>query len=327
MRKLLLLALLLGFLSMTVVNSVSSQEPTKPKVPRLTTEDVGGATHSPPVHNGNNTNVMQVSGNGKDDINLITAKLLFKTGTTTIKRINAGLVTDLPVGFTVYNNMAFDVATEAVVSGPHTIVFNVASVQDPEVFAHLRVLSREMNQLDPATTTWFDRTVVAPQKPAPDFSTRTITGRPDDFGQIVVALFDSREAEKMPIADLSVQITCSPDPVIQNRNTTYTFTVRNAGPQPAPDVLFNGIVGPDMKVISMVSSQGDCRESERSDGTVICHIGTLPADKTVMVTVVIYPTPNLSYPKGKQKYPAIAIVASKARESNYTNNHAHFVSK
>jgi hypothetical protein len=92
-------------------------------------------------------------------------------------------------------------------------------------------------------------------------------------------------------------------------------------------VLFNGIVHSDMKVISMVTSQGNCRESERSDGVDICHIGTLLAGSTVIVTVVTSPRANLSYPKGKQKYPAIAVVVSKARESNYINNQVQFVSK
>lgn len=327
MRKLLLFVLLSGLLSVALVLSVYSQEHARPKAPRLTTDDVTGATHSPSVRNGSDTNLMPGSGNGRDGISSISSQGFFKTGITTIKRMNVSSVTDLPPGYTVYNNMAFDVTTEAIVAGPHTFIFSVASVEDPSVFAHLRVLSREMNELDPATTVWLDRTAGAPEKPVADFNARTITGKPYDLGQIVVALYDPREIEKLPVADLSVQISCSPEPVVPDQNTTYTFTVRNSGPQAAPNVLFNGHIESDMRVISMVTSQGSCRQSEHSDGVVICHIGTLTAGATATVTVVVHPRLNPAYGKGQQKFPAFAVVVSKARESNYTNNQTQFLPK
>ncbi|MBI3654740.1 MAG: DUF11 domain-containing protein [Acidobacteria bacterium] len=325
MRKLLLFLLLFGSFSLAIMIGVHSQERSKSKVPRLTTDDVSGTTHNPTGNNENDTKAVQPS--GKDGITSIAFKELFKAGETKVTRINPGSVTDLPTGCTVYNNLAFDVTTEAIASGPHTIVFSVASVQDPNVFAHLRVLSRERNILDPATTTWIDRTVAPPSKSAPDFANKTITGKPDELGQIVVVIFDPQQMDKLPMADLSVQITGSPDPVVQGENTTYTFTVRNSGPQEAPDVVFNGVVDTDMQVVSMASSQGDCRQSEQSDSTVICHIGTLSTDRMVTVTVVTKPRPNLAYSKGKQKYSAMSIVISKARESNYTNNQARIISK
>src|SRR5215211_6181592 len=74
-------------------------------------------------------------------------------------------------------------------------------------------------------------------------------------------------------ADLSITKTDSPDPVVQGSNVTYTITVTNNGP-----------VSQDIDFGSATTTAGTC---DRTGNTVACNLGTLAANTSAIVTIVV----------------------------------------
>jgi uncharacterized repeat protein (TIGR01451 family) len=86
-----------------------------------------------------------------------------------------------PTGYTFFKNLAWKVTSTSNTSPPYTLTANipweVASAAD---FAKLRIFSREGNA-------WVDRTILAPDSPAPDFNGRTLSARVDTLSTVIVA--------------------------------------------------------------------------------------------------------------------------------------------
>lgn len=127
---------------------------------------------------GNNVVVQASSGDARVTFTTVTTE-----GTTTFTPIlppsNAGTP---PNGYTIIGSgPAYDITTTAVYTSPVTVCFNVSSVNDPAEFARVRILHGESGQL-------IDRTVLAPDAPAPDFATRTVCARTNSLSTFVAAL-------------------------------------------------------------------------------------------------------------------------------------------
>jgi CSLREA domain-containing protein len=96
-------------------------------------------------------------------------------------KLNAPNITSaLPNGYTLFDEFAYDVSTTATVSGPITACFNEPAATNSAVFASLRVLHNEGGTL-------VDRTILAPDSPAPDFNTKTVCARTNSLGLFVIA--------------------------------------------------------------------------------------------------------------------------------------------
>jgi uncharacterized repeat protein (TIGR01451 family) len=92
--------------------------------------------------------------------------------------------------------------------------------------------------------------------------------------------------EILPVPDLSVSISATPNPVRVRHPLTLTLVVHNAGPVTAHGVTVQKTLPPDIDLISVRSSQGRCVVA----GEVItCEIGTLPLGASATVTVVVRP--------------------------------------
>ncbi len=103
-----------------------------------------------------------------------------RPGNTTLTPLAANAVGDLPSGFALGGlNLAFDITTTAVFSGPLTLCFNVPGVNDPAIFSVLHVLHGENGKL-------VDHTVLAPDAPAPNFAARTICARVTSLSPFVI---------------------------------------------------------------------------------------------------------------------------------------------
>jgi hypothetical protein len=90
-----------------------------------------------------------------------------------------------PQGYTIINNApAYDIATTAAFTPPLIVSFVVASITTPAEFARVRILHGENGQL-------VDRTILAPDSPAPDFGTRTVSARVNSLSPFVIALAPS----------------------------------------------------------------------------------------------------------------------------------------
>ncbi|HXG68502.1 MAG TPA: Ig-like domain-containing protein [Blastocatellia bacterium] len=221
-----------------------------------------------------------------DGITWVTYANLYQDGPTTVTSIDPNTVGPLPPGYTAYNNVAYNLITEAVVSGPHLIEFQMPSVSDPTAFNNLRVFHWEPDPFNPARMKWIDRTILPPDPLAPDFTAKTINARVMNIGKFVVATLTSPQPPNTAMAELAITGSGSPNPVTAGNNLTYTLTVTNNGPQAATEAtLINGLdAGADF--VSATSAQGNCVEE---DGTVICELGTLAAGASATVTIVVKP--------------------------------------
>lgn len=87
-------------------------------------------------------------------------------------------------------------------------------------------------------------------------------------------------------ADLQLNGTDLPDPVVTGGVLTHRFTVKNNGPGAAPGVLFYEDVPIGTTVTSVVAGQGACTPpAEANFGAVGCRLGALAVDASTTVTI------------------------------------------
>ena len=102
-------------------------------------------------------------------------------GQTTVTPVQA-MAGNLPSGYLLDGlNIAFDITTTATYSGPITVTFNDLPVTTRDAFARWRVLHGENGQL-------VDRTILAPDSPAPNFDTGEISARVTSLSPFVLAV-------------------------------------------------------------------------------------------------------------------------------------------
>jgi uncharacterized repeat protein (TIGR01451 family) len=91
-------------------------------------------------------------------------------------------------------------------------------------------------------------------------------------------------------ADLAVSQTASPDPAFLDRNTTYTITVTNLGPDPAYNVVLSDLLSSN---VTFAAASPGC---VYTNGGVVCNLGTLPINTATNVSIMVSPftTDNLS---------------------------------
>ncbi|MBI3608409.1 MAG: DUF11 domain-containing protein, partial [Nitrospirae bacterium] len=87
-------------------------------------------------------------------------------------------------------------------------------------------------------------------------------------------------------ADLSINKTDSPDPLLVGQNLTYTITVTNLGPNSATGVTVTDPLPAGATFVSSSSSQGSCSGTS----TVTCSVGILGNGASAIVTIVVTPT-------------------------------------
>jgi uncharacterized repeat protein (TIGR01451 family) len=90
-----------------------------------------------------------------------------------------------------------------------------------------------------------------------------------------------------PVADLALTKTDSPDPVAVSSNLTYTITVTNIGPSQATTVTVTDTLPIGVTYGSASSSQGSCLQAA---GVVTCSLGTVAANGSATVTIIVIPT-------------------------------------
>ncbi|HEX5873241.1 MAG TPA: S8 family serine peptidase [Pyrinomonadaceae bacterium] len=92
-----------------------------------------------------------------------------------------------------------------------------------------------------------------------------------------------------PIADLSVSVTESPDPVVPGQNLTYNIQVSNFGPSPADEVTMTNVLPAGTTFVSCISSHFNT-SCTNSGGTVTGKINILhpvPIDSGIRFTLVV----------------------------------------
>ena len=258
-------------------NESASSNPVKSTSKSLTNDELGldrriqgGRPMAPSDQNG-----------AGDRVESVDAKQLFKEGPTKVTRLEAS-PRALPSGYDFYE--AYDIHSEAIAVG-HDISFHVASATDPAVFASLRVLHLERDDMDPARARWVDRTVLGPNRLTGDFETKTLRATTDQLGQFVIARIDGIRIKNAPLIDLSVTTTVSPERVGSGEVVRYLITVQNTSDSVATDVMLNKIIDMRLRLVSGTSSQGACKRSPRSDDTMICELNNIAPGGSVIVTI------------------------------------------
>ena len=111
----------------------------------------------------------------------VTITQVLAAGDTTFTPIDPLSAGTTPPGYTILGTeLAYDITTTAIYTPPVDVCFVVSSVNDPAQFANLRILHGEGGQL-------VNRTILAPDAPAPNFATRTLCARAGSLSPFVVA--------------------------------------------------------------------------------------------------------------------------------------------
>jgi uncharacterized repeat protein (TIGR01451 family) len=244
---------------------------------------------------------------------------IYVDGPTTFTVVDPNTVGPLPAGYVLYDDDAYDISTEALVSGSHVVTFNVPSVTDQNVFDNLRILQIEPESFDPTVGTLLDRTILSPGTPAPDFPNRRISARVAGLGVFVLAtLVQPPPPPNTDQANLAVTVTDSPDSIVADNDLTYVVTITNNGPQTAHELRLRDRLAPETEFVSATTSQGTCTQSE---GRLICNLDPLASSATATVTIVAHVGDlDVPIPAGGKTIFNRALVAAQERDIDLTDN-------
>jgi hypothetical protein len=242
---------------------------------------------------------------------------VFKGGPTTVDRLTAAQLGDLPTGFEphlrygemvgekiqvrglppgfkVYKDMSFEIRTEAIPNMKY-LTFRVPSVQSEEEFKKLVVLYLDEGYLLPGALEWRSSSLEL-DVPRSDFKTRTLSAVFDFasvfhhatyVGRVVLGSFDRAEYQKSPV-ELYIGSVVGPPYVKVGEKFTYSVTIGNGGgnPVPAEETVFNSSMT-NGKFVSATSTQGRCRQSVNSSSVTVCDLGTVGAGKRVVISITV----------------------------------------
>ncbi len=253
----------------------------------------------------------------QDQPSEITFAHLFEEGETIYNEIDPNTIAQLPSGYTAFHPVSYDVRTEAEVSGPHIVKFSLPSVGNQTTFDNLRILHSEPDPYDPTQAVWVDRTILGPDSPAPDFANRQIYAKVNEVGPFLIASYTA-PPPNTNVADLSVAVSDSADPVTAGNQMTYALTLTNNGPNTATDVILTNGLSPDVTFESVNTPQGVCREEE---SMVMCKLGPLASGASVNVSVVVRVYEGQTrFPTGGKGISNTAVVLANEGDPDETNN-------
>jgi uncharacterized repeat protein (TIGR01451 family) len=116
-------------------------------------------------------------------------------------------------------------------------------------------------------------------------SVTSATPDPDPSNNLAVGRVSFRSS-----ADLRLQKSDAPDPVIAGTNLTYTLAVTNNGPSTAPNVVVRDALSAQVSFVSAVPSQGSCQAGVvPGDPTkpLTCNLGPLANGAGATLTVIV----------------------------------------
>ncbi|HEV7683121.1 MAG TPA: hypothetical protein VGO68_13410 [Pyrinomonadaceae bacterium] len=234
-----------------------------------------------------------LSASGEGIISIKTTDL-FLRGATHAKLIEPTFPIELPVGYTLFNKLIYQLDSKAVASGPSDFVFQITSATTKETFDKLRILYAERDSADPEKPRWIDATLIPGLKEAlgryltradfdkrrPDFLTHTLHAfMEQDPAILIVASKDSALARDHFVADVSITGTV-PEEVMVGRTVIYDLKLMNHGPDTATSILLHA--DPTFNLIAATASQGKCR-MEASN--VYCNLASLEKGKSITVRI------------------------------------------
>lgn len=201
-------------------------------------------------------------------------------------------VDDLPIGFSIYKNLAFELKTAVIMTGP-SVTLRLPSVKTEEEFDRLVLLHLDEDSLVPGTLQW-QQSALGQQKS--DFKTRTLTAefrntsifhQATGAARLVVASFNKEEYDKSSV-DLSITSAVGPPYVNLGETFKYAISIRNGGRsgRAASEVVVNSSLRGAL-FVSGSATQGTCRQSINSTPVVVCELGRVEYGKTVTMTFTL----------------------------------------
>ena len=227
----------------------------------------------------------QLFNRGKSSVTLVDpAKLPFKV--------------ELPVGYTLYNNLVYGIETEVVFTGPSDITFKLPSVRSKETFAQLRILYPEIDYAKPEVPKWIDITLDEEMREqdaqlisAADikqrlrtFDARTLHAFTVDNPLILlVAVRDPAKRRDKLTADLMLTGT-APEQVTEGRLVTTDLKVTNKGPAAATGIELHGLPTVTYEdFVSVTPTEGKCRMEAAN---LYCTFASLEKDHSIEIKIV-----------------------------------------
>jgi uncharacterized repeat protein (TIGR01451 family) len=242
---------------------------------------------------------------------------LYEDGPSYFSEIDPSAVGPLPQGYTPLNNTAYEVFTDANVSGPHVVYFSVPSVTDQTTFNNLRVFHGEPDPFDPDRAIWVDRTILAPDPDAPDFAAHVIKARADNVGQFVIGQLTGPLSTAS--ADVAVTLSASADQVTSGGNLVYNISLQNKGPNKATGVGLSSTLALETSFVS-ASGQGTCQFKEAK---VYCKAGDMLPGATANFSVTVKVNDNNgSIPAGGKTIGNLVVAGAQEADPDRTNNSA-----
>ena len=248
-----------------------------------------------------------------DGISQIIFGEIFKEGETEYTRVGSRALSNappLPTGHVLFKDLAFHVKTQAVTAGSNLTVFNLRSVENESDFDRISVLHLEDDEMSPSGRSWapvlvfpdgwqehFRQISKAQYEAAlPDFKLKRLSAITARFGVFVITLAPESQADATdPFTTIEVQPSNSPDPVPVGGEVTQNIVVKNKGPKSAAEVNLKEEFHTDFDYVSVTSSQGTCKRSDRSSGRILCHLGQIPAGAAATIKIALRVRRNLSW--------------------------------
>lgn len=263
---------------------------------------------------------------------------IFKYGSTSWSSVALNSMKNLPplpTGYEPFDNLAYKLETEAVVSGFNITTFQVPSIREQSSFDKLSVLHIEFDELSPYKWAWVDSTVrpfrwsgeyyVAISKASydqasPDFASKKISAIHPGLGIFVLAQYSPLPSPGVqPFTLMETSTTGFPARVKVGDNVTYTITVKNRGPKTARDVNLQNGLDIDIDFVSATSSQGTCIHSDLSDDRTICHLGALQVGANATITIIGKVRYNVAMDTGPRNRPNNTYLVFKERPTDTAN--------
>jgi hypothetical protein len=222
---------------------------------------------------------------------------LYQLGTMKIRLLKRGEVNfkiELPIGYTLYNDLIYVVETNIVFAGNTDVTFSLPSAQTKQTFSQLRILYPRLDRAEPQVPQWFDITLDGESENArgsltetafkirlPDFKSKSlhafVQDRPDLF---LIALRDPAKARHKLSADLEITGT-GPSRVTEGQKVTYEVRIRNNGPDTATAIRIGGFSS--FPIVSIETTQGKCNDFAQN---VACKIPSLEKGGAVDLKIV-----------------------------------------
>ena len=119
-------------------------------------------------------------------------------------------------------------------------------------------------------------------------------------------------------ADLAIEKSASPNPVVAGTNLTYTITVTNNGPSAATNVVASDLLPATLSVVSVVGSGGaTCNSGIPASVPTTCNFGTMANGDVRTMTIVALVNPSVG---AGEVITNNATVSSDTADNNNSNN-------